>query len=265
MRKRNWFNVVIIFGIASLVVIGLPLLVLPFKHKLQSANGIWIWLICVQEILTVGIAFLVNKYYVRQPVFYRFSASIRSLIFVASPVLIVFFIDILSIGLVSNLSSKLWGELIMTLISTTLIGISEEYLFRGLIFPQVLKASGTWTHKDLYAAISVSSLLFACIHVLNLSNQDLTATVIQMINAFSIGCLFCALYIRSGSLLLPIIFHSLWDFNVIELDGIFLAPSSIFGTIIFNVVVLAITAYDLRNWQLSKQDNWIEKLVAVKG
>ncbi|MFT8744552.1 MAG: CPBP family intramembrane glutamic endopeptidase, partial [Lentilactobacillus hilgardii] len=253
-------NIIIIIGMMSLIIIALPILTRPLMHQLQALD--WFWIVGLQEMPIVIIAWILNSFYIKQAVFYRPSGSLKSLTFISSPVLILLLAITLSITFFYQISFKSLIALWPILIGTTFIGISEEYLFRGLIFPQILKAIGTWTHKDLYSAIGISSLLFALIHVLNLTGQDLTATVIQMVNAFSIGCLFCAIYIRSGSLLLPIVFHSLWNFGIFGLDGAILTPRSIFWMIIFNTILLAITTYDLREQKLSQRDIWIEKLVS---
>lgn len=262
MKKQNWVNVAIMIGITVLIIIGLPFLVRPLIPSGRSID--WFWLIGIQELPVLVIIFMLNRFYVKQPVFYRLLGPLKNLIYLSLPIFLILLAIGATIILLSRHSFSGWSMLLDILAGTTLIGIAEEYLFRGLIFPQVLKALGTWTHQDLYLAVLISSLLFACIHVLNLTEQSLSATLIQMLGVFSIGCLFCAIYIRSGSLWLPIIFHSLRDFIVIGLDGAFLIPDSVTLSLIFDVGLLIIAAYDLRNAKLDQRNDWIEKLMGSK-
>jgi len=91
-------------------------------------------------------------------------------------------------------------------INTLLVGISEEVMFRGVLFRAILTQYRVWT------AIVVSSILFGAVHILNVFNTgDLAGAVMQSVPAGMSGILFVAIVIRTGSIWPAIMYHALWD------------------------------------------------------
>jgi membrane protease YdiL (CAAX protease family) len=94
-------------------------------------------------------------------------------------------------------------------VNTLLVGISEELMFRGILFRGALSRMTRWK------AIWLSCFLFGLVHALNvLITGDLAAALLQALAAFMSGVLFMALRIRTGSLYPLIIVHALWDFSL---------------------------------------------------
>lgn len=94
-------------------------------------------------------------------------------------------------------------------INTLLVGISEELMFRGILF------RGALSRMTIWKAIWLSCILFGLIHALNVFiTGDLVPALLQALAAFMSGVLFMALRIRSGSLYPLIIIHALWDFSL---------------------------------------------------
>ncbi|MFB3895760.1 MAG: lysostaphin resistance A-like protein [bacterium] len=86
------------------------------------------------------------------------------------------------------------------------IGFSEESLFRGIILHS-LKRYGA------IISVLVSSFLFSLMHITNLmAGFPLNYIYIQLYVALSLGVLFGALRIRTGTIWIVIILHSLIDF-----------------------------------------------------
>jgi uncharacterized protein len=95
-------------------------------------------------------------------------------------------------------------------VNTALIGLSEEWMFRGILF-QALR-----TRFRLWPAIIVSSVLFGAIHVLNaFVTGDLLLACLQAVAASMSGVLFVAILIRTGSIWPAIVYHALWDFGAL--------------------------------------------------
>jgi uncharacterized protein len=89
---------------------------------------------------------------------------------------------------------------------TLFIGFSEETLFRGIIL-NALKRYGT------IISVLFSSFLFSLIHITNLmSGFSLNFILMQLYVAFSLGVLFAALRIRTGTIWLVILLHTIIDF-----------------------------------------------------
>ncbi|CCH65770.1 Abortive infection protein [Richelia intracellularis HM01] len=84
----------------------------------------------------------------------------------------------------------------------------EEYLFRGFLLPSLTRYFSMW------GAITVSSLLFAIVH-LNLS---------EIIPLTALGMVLGFVYTRSRNLMAPILLHSIW--NSSTLVSLFVLGSS---------------------------------------
>lgn len=111
------------------------------------------------------------------------------------------------------------NKLIYTFILALVVAIFEEYLFRGILLNSLLAVSQQ-KYTDYFKAVLFVSLLFGMTHVVNLAEQTLTATLLQMLNAFVLGILLAALYLRTGKLGWPIFYHFMLDFTGILFNGI---------------------------------------------
>lgn len=105
----------------------------------------------------------------------------------------------------------------------TIAAVPEEYLFRGVMLGGLIRAFYVAHHRhakyQLLFCIGLSSLVFSLAHLSNLPAQGLVITIAQVIQAFGMGAIFAALYIRYGSLLMPILIHFLIDFVITLVSG----------------------------------------------
>ena len=101
-----------------------------------------------------------------------------------------------------NLSSG--GQIYLIIVAIALAPLAEELVFRGVLIPALLKK----IRPSL--AITAVSLLFAAIHC----HVPALAPLFLIATAFSIG------YLYSGSIIVPIVMHSI--FNLVNLTAIFL-------------------------------------------
>ena len=100
------------------------------------------------------------------------------------------------------------GTLLFIALNTALIGLSEEWMFRGVLF------QGLRSRLSMWPAILLTSLLFGAVHVLNvITTGQLAEAAVQAVAAFMSGMLLIALLIRTGSIWVPITYHALWDFG----------------------------------------------------
>lgn len=100
------------------------------------------------------------------------------------------------------------GTLLFIALNTVLVGLSEEWLFRGVLF------QGLRSRLSMWPAILLTSLLFGAVHVLNvITTGQLAEAVVQAVAAFMSGMLLIALLIRTGSIWVSITYHALWDFG----------------------------------------------------
>lgn len=100
----------------------------------------------------------------------------------------------------------LGAQIQLILILNLGIGLTEEILFRGILF------HGLRSRRTLWHAIVQSSVIFGLFHGLNvLYGQDPLLTLYQVAFATCIGVLLCGLRLQSNSLWLPIGLHMVWN------------------------------------------------------
>ena len=147
------------------------------------------------------------------------------------------------VALAANVALSLWGlwsyiasgetvsaqwplNLLSTLTSMLLIGISEELLFRGLIFNGLLAPLGN-TRRGMYAAVALSALIFGFAHV---SAEDFASPmlVVQALVKVAQSGLWSlipvAVLMRTGDVFSAGLYHGLGNF-LLSVDMIIDTPS----------------------------------------
>lgn len=93
------------------------------------------------------------------------------------------------------------------LVIAILIGIIEELLFRNQILEELLK------NQTKFKALLYSSLIFGGVHLLNISSISSIPTVLAQVGyTFILGLCLGYIYISSKNIILPIIYHTLFNF-----------------------------------------------------
>ncbi|QPM92214.1 CPBP family intramembrane glutamic endopeptidase [Pseudooceanicola algae] len=100
----------------------------------------------------------------------------------------------------------------MIALNTFFVGLSEELMFRGVLFPALRSRMRIWP------AIWLSSVIFGLAHVSNIAiTGSLAVAGAQALAATCSALVFMALLLRTGSLWPCILFHAAWDFSLILL------------------------------------------------
>jgi membrane protease YdiL (CAAX protease family) len=94
------------------------------------------------------------------------------------------------------------------LLSTTLAGVVEELLFRGLVL-YVLVAGWGGTRRGVAAAVVVSALLFGASHLVNLASGAADITLLQTTEAALSAVVYGALVVVGRSVWPAVALHSL--------------------------------------------------------
>lgn len=95
-------------------------------------------------------------------------------------------------------------------INTTLVALSEEWMFRGVLF-QALRA-----RLRIWPAVALTSILFGAIHVLNaFALGDIRLAAAQAAAAMMTGLLLIALMLRTGSIWTSVVYHMVWNFGIL--------------------------------------------------
>lgn len=131
------------------------------------------------------------------------------------PVLIlVFYIFLLPGQEYTAGKGKLWGYIVNAVFSVGIpAGITEELVFRGLIFRYMKKTLG------VKAAVIVPALLFAAVHISNMASFDIVDLLLLLFAGSSVAILFTMYALRSGSVYPGAFAHAIW--NALIIGGIF--------------------------------------------
>ncbi|RRK11281.1 CPBP family intramembrane metalloprotease [Lactiplantibacillus garii] len=92
-----------------------------------------------------------------------------------------------------------------------LIGLTEEYVFRGVLIPLLARSFP----NNNVVTVLLSSLLFGGLHIINSTHLSLTYVLPQILFAMAIGTLFAGVYIRTHNLGLTILMHAATDLSVV--------------------------------------------------
>ena len=94
-------------------------------------------------------------------------------------------------------------QLLMTIGTVFLVPITEETLFRGLLF-------GTLYKKHPALGYVVSVLVFAAVHVIGyIGTQDILSLCVSLIQYIPAGLVLSFVYIKANTLAAPILIHSI--------------------------------------------------------
>ena len=136
-------------------------------------------------------------------------------------------------GVKLNLSAL---ETVLYILTMLLVGFLEEVIFRGLLFGAMAEAS-------IKSAIIVSSVTFGIGHIINLFNgsgAELLPNLLQIIYAIAVGFMFVMIYYKSGSLIVCIVAHGLFNsFSVFSNENILTNEKKIISC----VLIVAISAF----------------------
>lgn len=114
------------------------------------------------------------------------------------------------------LTANLWNgvhanygamEAVLFIISMLCVGFLEEIIFRGLLFNAMMR-------DNIKVAIIVSSVTFGVGHIINLINgsgAELLPNLLQVVYATSAGFMFVMIYLKTKSLIVCILAHSIFN------------------------------------------------------
>lgn len=107
-----------------------------------------------------------------------------------------------------NLGTIGGSFLLWLAIGTLLVGFSEEIAFRGLA---VVGLRGGYSEVRVWIW---SSVLFGLLHGVNLVlGQGVVPTIRQVILAFVLGSVFYAIRRTTGTIIVGMVLHGMWDFS----------------------------------------------------
>lgn len=164
----------------------------------------------IYKIISIIVICLLNYWIIQQKVFFKPGERKRWWVsfLIVCLIIVAFCIP----------NQNFWAALDIGLLA----GVSEELMFRGIVLGFLLKlminkSDSRWR---VMLCLTISSLLFGGFHYVNLSMQSFSGTTYQVINAAAFGMILGALYIKSGTLLVPMALHFISDFLFAIIGGL---------------------------------------------
>ncbi|GHA56346.1 CPBP family intramembrane glutamic endopeptidase [Pontibacter akesuensis] len=158
-------------------------------------------------------------------------------------------------------------------VAQALVGILEELLFRGIVFPLMILHYAN-KKQPISKAIWVSSLLFGAVHLVGLIRhpENFWSVINTIIFAIGIGFFFACLLLKTKNILVPIFLHFLVDFTngASALSGVEAVSSNpTTTTIVLTLAVVTGMSFLIlgAGWLLMKRvpkEVWMQKAALVK-
>ncbi|WP_243096455.1 CPBP family intramembrane glutamic endopeptidase [Streptococcus dysgalactiae] len=118
------------------------------------------------------------------------------------------FIPVILLGIFTVINKfELSMVFLIPLIDGIFVGISEELVFRGIVFTNIAK------EKGIFKSILISALIFSLLHSINvLGGLSISSMIAQLVSTFLAGIFFAAVYNYTKSITLLVIYHAVWDY-----------------------------------------------------
>lgn len=100
----------------------------------------------------------------------------------------------------------------------TMPGMAEELTYRGILLAFVLRAYGD-DAKGRWLAAIVTSVAFACIHDIDFQSMHLVCPLGPFAFHFAAGMFLAWVRLATGSLLMPVLAHNIYDTST-EVGGL---------------------------------------------
>lgn len=136
------------------------------------------------------------------------------------------------------------------LANMAMVGVAEEFIFRGVIAQTLLEHFGTG-RAGVWKACLLSGVLFGAAHLTNILGSAPFGVLMQCVFAGSLGVLFAAIYFRTGNLWVLVFLHGAQDAASLLAGGLYgtenmsTAVSSYDSTMLLSVLVYLIPTFFL--------------------
>ncbi|GEK28942.1 CPBP family intramembrane glutamic endopeptidase [Furfurilactobacillus siliginis] len=237
MRCNNWVKLIGTVAIALVLIVLIGLLT-----PRSLASG---WRVVIEETILFAGLWGLNRVWLKQPVYFRLTERNPLRLLAVNWVSILLLIMVAL--MITSLSKTHHVYLGLSIIMLIFVPVAEEYLARGLVLP--LAFSVTHGRHQLAWAVALSGLTFGLLHSVNLFHQSLSATGIQMLYTFCLGVMLAAIYLRSGSLLMPMLLHGLNDFIATYTNGLAESKTTLGRSLPVDLLMLMIGIILLRKSQ----------------
>jgi membrane protease YdiL (CAAX protease family) len=196
------------------------------------------WLSFITDLLIFVIFWLINKYIIKARISYHGSGWLLVL-----PAFL-FLVGNFLVGQRISVSSTL---MIVLTISNMMVGLAEEFIFRGIIIGQLKDAY----HFSIRSAAVVSAIVFGLIHGFNgLTSGNWNITLIQMFMAIGMGFFLSAVYLITNNLWIPVVCHGISDTFIQSMSGnnTLISGNGIYAYALISFLVFGTLGYIVLNY-----------------
>ncbi|MFH5811730.1 lysostaphin resistance A-like protein [Companilactobacillus sp. FL22-1] len=234
--------------VASLIFPAV-LFLFPLVIHVHKASATSLWQAAADLVIFL-IALGLNYFYFKQRVSWFNDRNLFEQLMTAMPAIII-------IGLLDYpvLFEADFQVKIRAIVICLLVGLAEEYVFRGLLIALFLKL----TQNRAFLTVVVSSLIFGLIHVTNLKALPIGYVSVQVIFAAAIGILFGTIYLKTKNLTLVIVLHALRDMFPMfsnklmgQMGQTQFSMAILYIMVIFLLITLVIARSQLKNFVVKK-------------
>lgn len=113
-----------------------------------------------------------------------------------------------------------WYLIVAFVICMLLVGITEEFLCRGVLAELLLRRYGA-TKEGVWKAVIVSGVLFGLAHLSNLFGAEPVGVLVQCVIAGMMGMAFAAIYFRTGNIWVTVFLHTFVDICALITGGLY--------------------------------------------
>ena len=176
----------------------------------------------VQELVGAGVAWLLLRRTGRQGLLGRRGSGFWNGLLVGMyPLVIIGFSAFNALtGEKPDLPLKPAGQIVTFFAGMMMVGVAEEFIFRGVIAQTLLEHYGT-SRRGVWTACILSGILFGGAHLTNLLASAPLGVLMQCVFAASLGTLFAAIYFRTGNIWVTVFLHGCMDITSMLIGGLY--------------------------------------------
>lgn len=239
--KSSPINIFIVW-ILFPIMLFISSIVIPNKLNTDIRQGI-------ADLIVFVAGFILNKYWLHQEIHWINFDKIQQQFMTALPTIIFVAYSSSAMLFVNDLSFKM-----EILIMTILVGLAEEFYFRGLMIPLFLR----FFKGSAYYAVIGSSVLFGLMHLMNLRSISVGYVSIQVIFAISFGLLLGTIYVKTNNLTLVVVLHMLKDLfpllspsTLREASKMQFSSATLIACLFLLVIALIISGYQTKGLKIN--------------
>lgn len=238
MNKKNLFTVLMLVASVALVVLEL----FPITYSEDDTLNSLYKVIATRAV--GSIVFIPLTMYMGYNVFGLTKKNRLSVLLCTLIPLAVVVNNLPIIGLITGAAylTKPSYYIVVFALETFLIGLFEEFAFRGVLLPYVLEKRRS-TKKSIFWATVISSAAFGAIHLFNLfAGAGIGGVILQVGYSFLIGGMCAIVLLYTRCIWICVLLHAIYDFCGYLVptlgDGIIWDPLTVVITAILGVFAL---------------------------